>query len=184
MGRGKGLSSSASLPVCSIVVTSTTLLPSCCGFTVAFMGSERDDIPSPASLQSTPCLSFRSGTAISIPSCANLSILLNAPSTYLLPINFFRTFSESSSATGKVLSVTNSLHRACFISFVMLAKIPSTSAIIFTTTTFISTVDGSSVHISSRLTRTLMRSKTSMSTDGLPAKSFAVCVVSVSEQSD
>ena len=131
---------------------------------------------------STQCVTFRTcAVAIRASSCVNLSSLLNASSISLLPISFFRYFSEFMSVTRNAPQGISSLARPCFISFVTIPKIPSTSTMIFTMISFIASVVGTSVYSSSRLKKFSIRSKISMSVSWLAIKSFAACVGSVSE---
>ena len=117
-------------------------------------------------------------------SFVNLFSLLSASSAPSLLINFLKKFLRgpaeplSTTRTGNIQSGTNSLAR---LSFVIIAKISSNSAIIFTTTSLTASVVGTSAYSSSGLKKPSIRSKMTMSVSWLTITSSAACVGSISD---
>jgi len=115
-----------------------------------------------------------SAIAIRASSIVSVSSLFSASSIPFLPSSFFTNFSkESKSRTNNIRRSIYSLDRPCFISFVAMARIESTSIIIFTITSVIAVVGGTSVYDSRRLKKLSMRTKMSISISWLASTSLA-----------
>ena len=90
----------------------------------------------------TMCVSFKvSATAIRASSCVNLSNLFNASSMSFLPTSFL-TFFWTQISQQFYIAESDALARLCFISLVAMAKMFSTSIIIFTIISVIASVGG------------------------------------------
>ena len=130
--------------------------------------------PMAVTLLSTVCVRIRiCAAAISVSSCVNLSNLFSASSMSFRPTSFLKYFSKHRLAYIHVLIINYSLARPCFISFVAIAKMFRTSAIILTMISVIALVGGTSVYDSSRLKKFSIRSKRSARASSLALTSLA-----------
>ena len=116
--------------------------------------------------------SSRITVAVLAASCVNLSSLLSA-----LPIETLKDslkyISFPASAIGNIYSKFDSRDRPRFISFVIIAKISSTSAIIFTMMSLIASVIGTPAYSWSGLKKVSICTKIMMSVSWLAIASFA-----------
>jgi hypothetical protein len=131
---------------------------------------------STVTLSSTLCVTFRvSAIAIRASSVVSVSSRFSALSILFRPSSLFTIFSKKEVSQEQIIycSSVYLLDRPCFISFVAMAKIESISIIIFTMTSVIAAVGGTSVYDSRRLKKLSIRTKISMSTSWLASISLA-----------